>query len=363
MKKIVFILLVIQLSCKKEQPVIESPVLTAVPYNIDEAIPSQPYFGSYEIPDDNPMTVQGVELGRMLFYEKMLSGDNTMSCAGCHKQEFAFSDGLAVSKGIDGIEGSRSSMAIINPLWDEQFFWDGREKTLEDQATKPIENPIELHQSLKDAVDKLKESEIYPQKFKAAFGDDEISSDRISKAIAQFERTLLSINSKYDKYRRGEVQLTDEERMGEQLFFLHASGPPTRAANCGDCHFAPTFTGRGDVRNNGTDSVVVDYGLELITGDPFDRGKMKVPTLRNLSYTAPYMHNGKFKTIEEVMRHYNKKGLKDHINVDVNMQISFNQADSLGLGLTDLEIQQVIAFLKTLDDEEFINNEKFSSPF
>lgn len=351
------------ISCTKDQPKVPSPIITAIPYPMDSIIPNTPYFGKYSIPEDNPITVQGVELGRMLFYEKMLSKDNTMSCANCHKQEFAFTDGEAVSVGVDGIAGSRSSMSIQNLIWDKDFFWDGRSKSLEEQALIPIEDPIELHQSLDDAIEKLKNSEIYPVKFKNAFGDNEITADRIAKAIAQFERILISNNSKYDKYVRGEVQFTQEELRGMELFFLHASGPPLRAANCGDCHFAPTFNGRGDFRNNGVDSVVVDYGLELITGDPFDRGKMKVPTLRNLSYTAPYMHNGKFKTIREVLDFYNKNGLKNHVNVDVNMQISFNGTDSTSLGLTDEEIELVITFLKTLDDEEFITNEKFSNPF
>ena len=368
MKKLILISLSILIitACNRQQPTIEEPIVRAIPYDLEAIIPSNPYLGNFVIPEDNPMTEQGIELGRMLFYEKMLSVDNSMSCASCHKQEFAFTDGLATSKGIDGISGDRSSMALVNLLWDEKFFWDGRENSLEDQALRPIENPIELHQKLGDAVKKIQESDIYPTKFKSAFGDDKVTADRIAKAIAQFERTLISTNSKYDKYMRGEVQFTSEELYGMQLM-QHPE--PTgfledRGGNCADCHKFNNFTDpEGEMRNNGVDETVVDLGLELVTGDSKDRGKMKIPTLRNIAVSAPYMHDGRFNTLEEVLNHYNHSNIRHHENVDILVRSGYNNPVDSTLSLTETEKNAIIAFLKTLTDEEFLTNPAFSNPF
>lgn len=332
------------------------------PLDLDQFIPGKPYFGSYTIPSDNPMTVEGVELGRMLFYEKMLSGDNTMSCGSCHKQAFAFSDGLAVSKGIDGIAGHRSSMAIVNPLWDKNFFWDGRVVSLEEQALGPIENPIELHQRLPDAVAKLEASNLYPIRFEAAFGDPTITPDRIAKAIAQFERRLISINSKYDKWDRGEIQLTTEELRGFVL--MRHPEPGLRGGNCSDCHKFNTMTDpEGDLRNNGVDMLVDDIGLEGVTLDANDKGKMKIPTLRNIALSPPYMHDGRFNTLEEVLDHYNEHTIRNHENVDDLIRSGYNNSIDSTLSLTEQEKSDIIAFLKTLTDEEFLTNPDFSDPF
>ena len=279
-----------------------------------------------------------------------------MSCATCHKQEFAFSDGKAVSKGIDGIAGSRSAMAIVNPLWDEKFFWDGRAESLEEQAIAPIENPIELHQSLADAIAKLEATDIYPSKFKQAFGDEEITSERIGKAIAQFERTLISGNSKYDKWQRGEVEFSFQEIRGFELMRHPEAGTDERGGNCSDCHKFNTFAEpEGEMRNNGVDEVVVDIGLEEVTGNIADRGKMKIPTLRNIEVSGPYMHDGRFATLEEVMDHYNSTTIRHHENVDILIRAGYNNPVDSTLSLTSQEKADIIAFLKTLTDEDFFN--------
>lgn len=333
------------------------------PLSLDSLVPTKPLFGNYDVPVDNPTTEEGVQLGRMLFYEKMLSGDNTMSCASCHQQAFAFTDGEATSKGIDGIAGNRSAMSVQNMLWDSRFFWDGRALSLEEQALGPIQNPIELHQSLKDAVDKLRASEIYPQWFYRAFGDNEINPDRIAKAISQFERTLISSNSRYDQWQRGEVQFTNEELRGFQLM-VHPEPPNLQGGNCSDCHKFNTFTeSEGILRNNGVDVVVGDIGLEQVSGDPNDRGKMKIPTLRNIEITAPYMHDGRFNTLEEVLDHYNATDLRNHENVDVLIKSAYNNEIDSTLSLTVQQKTDIIAFLKTLTDQEFLTNPDFSDPF
>jgi cytochrome c peroxidase len=319
------------------------------------------YFGDYRIPANNPTTVEGVELGRMLFYEPMLSGNNTMTCASCHVQANAFTDTNRFSKGIDGVQGTRNSMAISNVLWQSKFFWDGRATSLENQATAPIENPIELHQSLADAVSKLQKSSHYPDLFKKVFGSATITADHIAKAIAQFERTLISANSKYDQYLRGEAVLTESELRGRNLFFTHPSPEnKLRGGNCGDCHTGD-LAGNGAFHNNGLDSIFVDKGLEYATFNEYDRGKFKTPSLRNIGYTAPYMHDGRFKTLKQVLDHYNEH-VKTSLTLDPLMSAT-NTVGSKTLELTEQEKQDIIDFLGTLNDETFVTNPKFSNPF
>lgn len=357
MKKEIYILMLLffTLSCKdKEIELTEIQLINA---------PETPSLGKFKIPDDNPTTQAGVELGRMLFYEKKLSGDNTMSCATCHIQEFAFSDGQATSKGIDGIAGRRNSMALVNLLWDEVFFWEGRVSSLEEQALRPIEDPIELHQSLENTIVKLEDTKEYPKKFKDAFGSKEITAERIAKAIAQFERTLVSANSKFDKFLRGEVDLTEQELRGFNTFSTHPIPGQVRGGNCGDCHLGYNFSNK-ELINNGLSKIVgLDKGLEEITGKASDRGKFKVPTLRNIALTAPYMHDGRFKTLEEVLDHYNNPDIFSHENVGFDILNGTNEPDGTSLLLTEQEKADIIAFLKTLTDESFITNEKFSNPF
>ena len=330
------------------------------------------YFGPYAIPENNPTTHEGVRLGRALFYEKRLSGDQSMSCANCHQQAYAFTDGNQFSKGIDGIEGSFNSMSLQNLLWSERFFWNGRATSLEDQALKPIEDPIELHLPLSEAVARLQADGAYEKMFKQAFGDKKVTADRIAMAIAQFERTLISNNSRYDKFLRNEGDLSDLELQGLELFFTHPT--PTagiRGGNCGDCHLGPRTSGAmpgfDGFHNNGLDDQTsIKLGLSEITGEANDVGKFKAPTLRNIALTAPYMHDGRFQSLEEVLDHYN-----DHIKwsetLDPLIRSASNLTDyppqEIKLGLSENEKTAIIAFLNTLTDTSFIHNPAFSSPF
>lgn len=315
------------------------------------------------IPEDNPLTVEGVELGRKLFYEKRLSGNNTLSCSGCHNQENSFSDPRKFSVGIDGLEGDRQSMALINIGYARFFFWDGRSATLEEQILEPVPNPIEMHQEWKDAVFKLQLDDDYPSEFEVAFGCNQVDSVLVAKAIAQFLRTLISSNSKFDQYRRGEVQLTNEEFMGLNLFLTEGGDPNEvqggqNGADCFHCHGIGGLQ-FSDYRlhNNGLDSIFSDLGAGGVTGKPKDMGRFKTPTLRNLSFTAPYMHDGRFQTLEEVIDHYNTGG---HASSTID---PFMKYTSGGLKLSDEKKQSLIAFLKTLDDPSFLTDSTFFDPF
>lgn len=358
MKGVSCILLVMWIACcacSKKSNTEVNPSVHAYP------IASPSYFGDYKIPADNPTTVEGATLGRMLFYEPMLSGNNTMTCASCHVQANAFTDTNRFSTGIDGIKGTRNSMAISNVLWQNKFFWDGRASSLEVQALEPIENPIELHQPLSAAVAKLQATSNYPGLFKIAFGSETITADHIAKAIAQFERTLISSNSKYDQYLRGEAVLTESEARGRALFFTHPSPENNlRGGNCGDCHTGD-LAGNGAFHNNGLDAVFQDLGLALLTNNVYDEGKFKTPSLRNIGYTAPYMHDGRFKTLMEVLDQYN-----EHVQTSLTLDPLMSATNTVGaktLALTEQEKQDIIDFLGTLNDESFVTNSKFSNPF
>jgi cytochrome c peroxidase len=361
-------------SCRKDK--IPNPIALPIPTN-PTPIPTDTskifsptpyilvhpyYFGNRPIPADNPLTVEGIELGRMLFYEKRLSANNTMSCATCHQQSKAFTDGNAFSTGIDGIQGKRSAMAIQNLHWVTNFFWDGRVNSLEAQALLPIEDPIEMHLPLDSAVNRLQKLKIYRDKFFYAFGSETITKDRIAKAIAQFERTLISSNSKYDKYLRGEYSLTESEQRGMELFFTHPIPDQLRGGNCGDCHGSYLVSLNG-FHNNGLIANPIDSGRGKVTGNSFDNFKMRAPSLRNIELTAPYMHNGMFNTLEEVLNHYNEHIQYNSPNLDVLITDATNELGETTLMLTTQEKADIISFLKTLTDEDFISNPKFSNPF
>jgi cytochrome c peroxidase len=321
-----------------------------------------PYFGSPQIPSNNPTTKEGVLLGRMLFYEKKLSGDNTMSCASCHKQKFAFSDSTAFSKGIDGINSKRSSIALSNLAWQNKFFWDGKANNLEEQVAFPIQNPIEMHQDLSLAVNELQATSTYPPLFKAAFGSNLINAQNISKAIAQFERTLISSKSRYDQFRSGNsAALSNQEKNGYLLFTTHpVPAINLRGGNCGDCHSGDLQQNK-TFQNNGIDSVYTDLGFEVISGNSFDSAKFKVPSLRNIELTAPYMHDGRFNTLQEVLLHYN-----DHVNSKAQifspLIAASNTPGGTTLDLTAQEMADIIAFLHTLTDTSFTTDTTFSDP-
>lgn len=331
-----------------------------------------PFFPPMEIPDEddpntvnderNPLTVEGVELGRFLFWEKQLSGDNSMSCGGCHFPSAAFSDPNQFSTGITGEQGTRQAMALFNLGWARDYFWDGRAKTLEEQIAEPVPNPIEMNESWENAVAKISNDPLYPPMFEAAFGTAEVTQWRIQKAMASFLRTMISGNSKFDKSRIGQATLTEEEQRGFELFILEGGDPESvqggqNGADCFHCH------GFGDSQftdylphNNGLDSIFIDLGVGGVTLNPLDYGKFKTPSLRNVEFTAPYMHDGRFSTLEEVVEHYNSGGLPSS-TVDPFMKYTTG-----GLTLPQSDKEALVAFLKTLSDTEFIENPEFQDP-
>ncbi len=303
-----------------------------------------------QIPADNPLTDQGIALGRKLFFDPILSADSTQSCGTCHSPKNYFVDDRRFSDGIDGIFGTRNSMPLFNVGYGKNFFWDGGAPTLEDQAIDPVVNPIEMHNTWLKAVTDLNNHPLYPALFRAAFPNlDTIETKFVVRAIAQFERTLLSGNSKYDQYKRGAVQLTDEELRGEIVYIAENKG------DCFHCHtLGGTFTDF-EMRNNGLDLVYKDSGRYNITGLPSDIGKFKTPTLRNIMATAPYMHDGRFSTILECINHYNF-GIQNHPNASPLLTIQPKGR------MQARDVSDLIAFLKTLTDHEFINNPKFQNP-
>ncbi len=307
------------------------------------------------IPLDNPQTQEGVALGKKLFFDPILSANNTQACASCHNPAKAFTDIRQFSEGIDGISGDRNSMPLFNLAWnyDDRFFWDGRESGLENQAFEPITNPIEMHTTWPEVAEKLKQHPDYPELFRVAFGSTPIDSVLVSKAIAQFERTLISSNSKFDNYLSGNTELTPQESEGFNVFMDEAKG------DCFHCHGSnnnPLWTDN-KFHNNGLDSVLTDLGLGSVSGDPSDDGKFKSPSLRNLSFTAPYMHDGRFSTLEEVINHYSE-GLKDSPTIDPLMK-KVNQG---GVQLSSQEKASLKAFLLSLNDPSFVSNPNFSNP-
>ncbi len=306
-------------------------------------------FPSMKVPSNNPITVQGVQLGRKLFYDPVLSGDSTQSCSSCHQQKHAFSDPQKFSVGIDGFSGNRNASAIINPGWLPSAFWDGSAKSLESQARSPVSNPIEMHEDWADAIVKLQNHSTYPADFKAAFSEGIISKELVTMAIAQFERTLISDKSKFDLYLNGNYDLTPLEAAGFNLFF-------TEIGECFPCHGQPLFTDN-DFHNNGLDTIFNDIGYQDVTGKTSDRGKFRTPTLRNVAFSAPYMHDGRFNTLEEVLDFYSE-GIKTSPTLDPLMVHGGNS-----FNWTKLEKQQLLAFLKTLSDTSFINNPDFKSPW
>ncbi len=305
------------------------------------------------LPADNPLTVQGVELGRRLFHDPRLSINNSQSCASCHDRSAAFSDVRRVSPGAEGQMGRRQAMPLFNLGWAKEFFWDGRVKSLREQALHPIEDPTEMNEKLDRVIGKLEADAEYPALFTAAFGKAEtgsaITRQRIGLAIEQFVLTLVSQDSKFDRAARKVETLTEQEKLGLQLFITeHDPRMGLRGADCFHCHGGNLFTNHQFV-NNGLEPRDGESGRMEATGLQIDRDLFKVPSLRNVAVTAPYMHDGRFRTLEEVIDHYDH-GIHRSPTLDPNIA----KHPPEGLGLTPEEKAALVAFLKTLTDEAFI---------
>lgn len=287
------------------------------------------------IPEDNPLTAEKVELGRMLYFDKRLSADNSVACASCHNPQLGFTDGKAVSTGINGQKGGRSAPAVINRLFSDAQFWDGRAASLEAQALGPIQNPIEMGNTLEAAVKKLDAIKGYRAAFQKAFGT-EVTSEAIGKAIASFERTVLSGNSAYDRYKAGDHNaLPASAQRGLALF-------ESERVKCTACHVGHNFTDE-NYRNLGVgmDKAQPDLGRYEMTKNEEDRGAFKTPTLRHVALTAPYMHDGSLQTLREVIDYYDKGGTPNaHLSKDMKP-----------LQLTEQEKADLVAFLESLTGE------------
>ncbi|WBX73915.1 cytochrome-c peroxidase [Tenacibaculum pacificus] len=347
-KNILFLFLLLLMSCSSKEEGIYTPKPTSL--KIPELF--QQKLIEPVIPTNNPLTEEGIALGKKLFFDEILSKDNTQSCASCHNPQKAFTDENRFSEGVDGKIGNRNSMPLFNLAWnfDERFTWDGKETSLESQALEPVRNPIEMHSNWINVAQKIKNHAEYPFLFQQAFGNIKIDSTLITKALAQFERTLISGNSKFDQYLLGKAQLTSEEKNGFDVFMDETRG------DCFHCHGSnnnPLWTDN-KFHNNGLDAIFTDLGLGKITGDPNDNGKFKSPSLRNLKFTAPYMHDGRFATLEDVINHYST-GLKNSSTIDPLMK-SVNKG---GVNLSQKDKDDLKTFLLSLSDNDFINNLEF----
>ena len=294
---------------------------------------------------NNNVTPEGFVLGRMLFYDPILSKDSSVSCSTCHQRIAAFAHiDHRLSHGINGLIGNRNVPPLQNLAWGESFMWDGGVNNLEVQPINPITNAIEMNETLAEVVQRLKKSEFYRAAFRAAFHDTVINSQRMLRALTQFTGMMVSANSRYDKFIRHEDTLSQVEINGLMVF----------REKCAKCHREPLFTDES-YKSSGLlpDTSLHDRGREKITGRPSDRYRYKVPGLRNITMTYPYMHDGRFRTLDEVLDHY-AKGEFHLENTDPELMDA--------KGLTDLEKKEIITFLKTLTDKAFLYDRRFADP-
>jgi cytochrome c peroxidase len=329
-------LLVLQ-SCKPDPAI--KPVVQAedISFKVPEGWPAPVY--NFE---NNKLTKEGFELGRRLFFDERLSKDNTVSCGSCHQPAAAFAQPAHdFSHGVNDLLGNRNSPAIYNMNWHTGFFWDGGVNHIENQPINPIENPVEMAETMTNVIAKLSADASYRAMFKAAFGDETINSQRIGKAFAQFMGMLVSSNSKYDKFMRKEVVLTSTEQNGLNTF----------RAKCATCHKEPLFSDFSYRSNGLKPTSHNDSGRARITGLQTDVRKFKVPSLRNLSYSYPYMHDGRLESLEDVLDYYSKEIDPSAENLDPVLKG--------GIPLTAQEKNDLLSFLKTLDDETFVKDPRF----
>ncbi len=334
-------------------------------------------------PRSNRVTDHGATLGRVLFYDKRLSSNGKISCATCHRAENAFADPRRLSRGTKGLRGKRNAQGLANASFHPtgRFFWDERAATLEEQVLMPIQDPKEMNADLEQVVLNLSNVEFYEPLFTDAFGSPEVTSERISLALAQFIRSMLSYRSKFDvgmaqtdSIHEDFFNFTDEENEGKLIFIGRAENV---RGSCASCHLARSRRGRGDdgiegkfaifmgpqPQNNGLDRKVddKDNGVGDLTGDESDMGLFKSPSLRNVELTAPYMHDGRLKTLADVLDHYSSK-VKAHPNLHSRLAGRFDGTPRQ-MNLTSSQKRALIAFLKTLTDHEFVKDPRFSDPF
>jgi cytochrome c peroxidase len=283
-----------------------------------------------------------------LFNDPRLSRDNSQSCASCHEPARAFTDARPQSIGVDGDRGRRNAMPLINLAWAKEFFWDGRARTLREQVLLPIQDAHEMHDTLARVVAKVAADPHYPAQFKAAFGSTEITTNRLALALEQFLLTLVSQESRFDHAARKLATLTPQEQRGLQLFVTeHDPARGLRGADCFHCHGGNLFSNH-QFMNNGLEEHTSDLGRKEVTQSEADRGKFKVPSLRNVALTAPYMHDGRFASLAAVIAHYNGP-LHRSATLDPNLA----KHPEAGLNLSVEDQAALVAFLKTLTDEQF----------
>lgn len=346
--------------CPVDDP---DPLLTgpsvATPYTLE--IPG--FLPRPVLDEDNPLSLEGVQLGRRLFYDKIMGRDSSFSCADCHKQERAFTDGRALALGVGDRVGRRSAMSLVNLAFNgDGFNWDGSSTKLWEQAIHPVENMLEMDEEWANVLARIRKHEDYRRRFRATYGIDrpsEITREMVVKAIAQFETTIISADSHFDRvvYKNTEF-FTEEEQLGaDSLFFVEDVPVGALHPGCGHCHNAPSF-GDNRFKNNGIENVssledFPDLGFGAVTGSRFDNGKFRTTTLRNIALTAPYMHDGRFATLEEVIDHYASGG----------HAVENKDANVTGFTLDQRKKDALVAFLKTLTDETLLTDERFSDPF
>lgn len=365
----IFFLVYLMQGCKKtSNPELESENTLGLPTTLlnyaAPVLPSHmlapPVRNTDNTPANNPVTNAGATLGRVLFYDVNLSINNTISCASCHKQSSGFSDPLAFSKGFNGGNTSRSSMSLANAKYysSGRFFWDERAASLEDQVLMPVQDAVEMGLTLPELTRRLQSLDYYSALFSKAFGDSNINPDRVSKALSQFIRSMVSYQSKYDI---GRAAVTDpsapfpnfstEENAGKQLFLAPGS--------CAACHGTDAFNAPG-LKNNGLDATVTDAAAGAANNNPGTIGKFKVPSLKNIGVSAPYMHDSRFTNLDQVIEHYST-GVKDNPSLDPPLRVQGGAVRLLNLSATQKNALK--AFLLTLTDNAMLTDEKFSDPF
>jgi cytochrome c peroxidase len=338
-------------------------VLPATAYNyatptLPPSFAVNPIAAQSNTPATNPTTNAGANLGRILFYDKRLSLNQTVSCASCHQQAHGFSDPRKFSVGFDGGLTDRNSMSLTNARWYQRgsFFWDERSATLEIQVLQPIQNAVEMGMTLPALEARLGAEPYYTTLFNQTFGTPAITSDRISKALAQFVRSIVSVQSKYDTgVASGFTNFTAEENLGRQLY--NAPG------SCSACHGTDNFVPGPNIFNNGLEFPYVDRGRGAVTGLATDDGKFKVGSLRNIALSAPYMHDGRFATLEAVIDFYST-GVVNNANLSPPLRLPPQQGGGVRRpNFTAAQKTALVAFLKTLTDPNLTTNPNFADPY